>query len=238
MKDRAAVFKIILFISAAIIIAVTAGQANALIINFGLDMEFSEGTAPSSVAAPWIIAEFIDVGPNSVQLTMRTDNLTGDENVKGWYFNFDDSLDLSYLNFNADPGSAGDTANLAVVDSITLTKDQNNLKADGDGKYDFMFAFSESGNQFTAGETLVYNLTYDGVGTMDVTTFNFLSSPAGGHGPFSSAAHVQNTGIGGEDSGWIANEMPAIVPEPVSSTLFIIGGATLGLRRFRRAKVQ
>ena len=29
-----------------------------------------------------------------------------------------------------------------------------------------------------------------------------------------------------------------VVPEPISSTLFLIGGATLGFRRFRKSKVQ
>jgi len=187
------VLKAFILVFVALIIALTTGQADALILELGLDMEYSGGTAPSGPNTPWITAEFIDIGPNSVQLTMSTDNLTGNENVREWYFNFNDSLDLSYLNFNADPGSAGDSTNLAVVDTISLTKDKNNLKADGDGKYDFMFAFSTSGNMFTSGETVVYDLTYDGTGTMDVTSFNFQSSPAGGHGPFYVAAHVQNT---------------------------------------------
>lgn len=33
-------------------------------------------------------------------------------------------------------------------------------------------------------------------------------------------------------------DMPPVVPEPISSTLFLIGGATLGFRRFRKTKVQ
>lgn len=33
------------------------------------------------------------------------------------------------------------------------------------------------------------------------------------------------------------NELP-VVPEPISSTLFIVGGAILGFRRFRKPKVQ
>jgi len=115
------------------------------------------------------------------------------------------------------------------VDSVSVSKIENSLKADGDGKYDFMFAFSESGNQFTTGEIIVFDITYSG-GTMNTSSFDYLSSPAGGHGPFYSAAHVQNTGVG--ERGWIVAETTTVVPEPVSSTLFIIGSAAFGIRRF------
>lgn len=208
----------------AILVAAMAGQATAYTLYFGLNTEYSGGTAPSG-ATPWITANFIDVGTNQVQLSMTAGNLTGAENIKEWYFNFNDSLDLGSLNISAVDTSA--------VSSVVVTKSKNDLKADGDGKYDFMLAFSTEGDRFTSGETVIYSLSTLS-GTMDATSFNFLSSPAGGRGPFYSAAHVQNTGSEGTGSGWIANETSTVVPEPVSSTLFIIGGAALGLKRFRK----
>ncbi|RJR16537.1 MAG: hypothetical protein C4581_09955 [Nitrospiraceae bacterium] len=215
---------VLVIILALMTSASMAGQLQAAYtLNFALDMEYSGGTAPSGTT-PWITATFIDIGTNQVQLSMTANNLTGNENIKEWYFNFDDSLDLGALSISA--------VNTSAVDSVVITKDMNNLKADGDGKYDFMFAFSTSGNQFTSGETVVYNLS---TGSGDASSFNFLSSPAGGHGPFYSAAHIQNTGDGTQ-SGWIANETSTLVPEPISSTLFIVGAATLGFRRLRNIR--
>ncbi len=213
--------KIVLLLPLAVIIALSiVCSANAGTLTFGLDMEYSGGVAPNGTA-PWITATFIDVGPN-VQLSMSSSNLTGTEKIKEWYFNFNDDLDLASLNINPNDTSA--------VGSSSVTKDKNNLQADGDGKYDFMFAFSTSGNVFSSGETVVYDLGYTGGGSFDVSSFNYLSSPSGGHGPFYSASHVQNTGDGSE-SGWIA-----VVPEPISSTLFIVGSAALGFRHYRRKK--
>lgn len=227
MKKLTNISKVLLqLILAVIFTASMAGQAQALNLINGLNMEYSGGTAPSSPTTPWITATFIDVGTNQLQLNMTAGNLVLSENIKGWYFNFDDTLDLNSLSIVANNNSA--------VESVFVTKDKNNLKADGDGKYDFMFAFPTSGNLFTSGETVVYDLTYTG-GTMNISSFNFLSSPAGGHGPFYSAAHIQNTGDG-TGSGWIANETTTIVPEPVSSTLFVVGGALLGFRSFRKMK--
>jgi len=215
---------LLLTLSIVFLISMT-GQAQALILNNELNIEYSGGTAPSG-PTPWITATFIDVGTNQVQLNMTAGNLVGSENISGWYFNFDDALNLNSLNI--------DENNTSAVGSITVTKDENNLKADGDGKYDFMFAFPTSGNLFTSGETVVYDLTYTG-GTMDISSFNFLSSPSGGHGPFYSAAHIQNIGVG-SGGGWIANETTTVVPEPISSTLFIVGGVVLGFRRLRKMK--
>jgi hypothetical protein len=224
--------KTLLLLSLSVIFLISlTGQAQALILINGLNMEYSGGTAPSG-PTPWITATFIDVGTNQVQLNMTAGNLTGSENIKGWYFNFDDTLDLT-----SDLTSLNiAVANISAVDSVTVTKDKNNVKADGDGKYDFMFAFPTSGNKFTSGETVVYDLTYTGTGTMNISSFNFMSSPAGGHGPFYSAAHIQNTGVLGDKSGWIANETTTVVPEPISSTLFIVGGVVLGFRRYRKMK--
>lgn len=45
--------------------------------------------------------------------------------------------------------------------------------------------------------------------------------------------HVHSTDWAHADT-FVWTEGPVVVPEPISSTLFIVGGATLGLRRFRK----
>jgi hypothetical protein len=102
--------------------------------------------------------------------------------------------------------------------------------ADGDGNFDIQFIFPDSGiTRFEAGETSVYYISYNGAGITSASSFNFLSSEGGGQGTHHSAAQVQ--GITANDySGWIGNT--TVIPERISSTLFILGGATLGFRRF------
>ncbi len=87
-------------------------------------------------------------------------------------------------------------------------------------------------SRFTNNETIIYEIGYNGAATLDSQSFNFISYPDGGEGEYFAAAHIQGIDDGDEDnSGWVA-----VVPEPVSSSLFIIGGLTLVFRRFWKRK--
>jgi len=187
-----------------------------------MTLEFSGATAPVG-SSPWLTPKFDDENTaGTVVLTVETTNLSGSEFVSGLYLNVDPSIDPADLNFSS-PTKTGTFSN----PSILLSTDA--YKADGDGKYDILLQFStSSGNEFGAGEEVEYTIT--GVGSaagLLATDFVFLSAPAGGHGPFFAAAHVQSIGAGG-DSGWIAPE-PGLdptsipVPEPTSITLLSLG---------------
>jgi hypothetical protein len=74
----------------------------------------------------------------------------------------------------------------------------------------------------------VFTLTEAG---LTESSFNFLSTPAGGSGPFVTAAHIQSIGTGGA-SGWIDGAVAA-VPEPSSVLLLVsmLGGIGLMARK-------
>jgi hypothetical protein len=197
-----------------------AGPASAATLVLGLNVEFSGGTAPAG-STPWITATFDDSfgGPNTVRLTLEATNLVGTENIKEWHFNFDPALDPTLLSFVA-------VSNAASVPNAINTG-VNAFQADGDGKYDIQFDFppppGSFGPRFTAGETVIYDLTY--VAPISASSFDFFSVPGGGQGTFLSAAHIQSIGEG-EDSGWIG-----VVPEPGTASLLGLGLLGLALRR-------
>ena len=198
-------------------------------LSFGLNSEFSGGTAPASALRPWTEVTFTSLSPTSVQLTVQNPNLTGSENVRGLYLNFNDSRAVGNLVFSS-PLQTGSF----ILPTINLG--MNAYKADGDGRYDIFLDFAAGGDlseTFGDDEVLTYTLSFTG-GNLAESDFNFLSQPAGGKGPFYAAAHVQNTP--GGSSGWICPNF-SVVPEP--STLGAVLTCSLlflGFGFLRRAK--
>lgn len=210
-------------LAAAWVLLLTTSLANASTLTIGLDIEFSGATAPSG-PTPWLVAEFDDSfgDANTVRLTLTAPNLSGQESVVLWYFNFDPSLDPTFLTFTVVDNSA------SVPNAILTGRDA--FMADGDGRFDILFDFPPPPGgflpRFTAGETVVYHIHY--ISPIDVGSFNFPNAEGSG---FESAAHVQAIGDGSQ-SGWVGNSTaPAHVPEPGSGPLIGLGLLGLVLRR-------
>jgi hypothetical protein len=136
------------------------------------------------------------------------------------YFNLDPILnptDLSIVN----SGGTG-PAPVSILTGVDA------FKADGDGLYDIFVNLPTSTDTFGAGESLIFDIT--GIASLTANSFNFLSFPDGGTGPFLAAAKVQSTGIDGEGSDWIAP-----VPVPAAAWLFGSGLGLLGWMRRRKS---
>jgi len=121
----------------------------------------------------------------------------------------------------------------------------NAFKADGDGKYDILFQFAQTpANSFTSGEHLTYLIS--GIGGMTASDFVYLSMPAGGHGPFFSAIHMQGIGSTGVTdtgslSGWVSPSDVTIVPVPeptVAAFALVLAGLAGGRAWLRRRFVS
>jgi hypothetical protein len=187
-----------------------------------LDDEFSGGTNPAG-PTPWLTAIFQDFGAGTVRLTMDAAGLTGTEFVSEWSFNLNPALVPTSLVFTP--------VDISDVGSPTINLGVDAFQADGDGNFDIQLDFPTSGSgggamRFTSGESVVYDITYGGVGTFNESSFNFVSAPGGGNGSFHTAAHVQGIGASGSFSGWIGNESPPRVetgsdPVPESATFVI-----------------
>jgi hypothetical protein len=207
----------------AALLVTTGNPAAAATLSFGLSSEFSGAVAPDG-PAPWATATFDDSfgGANTVRITLDAHGLTDPESIEVWYFNFDPSLDAALLTFTAVDNSD------AVPNGVFGSTDA--FKADGDGLYDILFDLppppGSASARFTAGETITYDITY--TAAISASSFDFLSTPDGGNGPFVTAAHIQSTGVGNEDSAWVT------VPEPANVLLFAMGLASAGLSRRRR----
>jgi hypothetical protein len=204
------------------ILASIAAPARAAVITFDLNTEFSGATPPAG-AAPWLRATFDDGGGSgSVTMTLTALNLINQEFTFNWFFNLDPALNPNSLVFSA-PAKVGAFADPAIATGV------NAFQADGDGLYDIRLEFDNAppANRFGPGDAVTYTIT--GIPTLTANSFNFLSAPAGGSGPFPTAAHVGGIGGSGDLSGWVT------VPEPVTLGVLMLG--VLPLSRATRRRV-
>ena len=188
------------------------------------------GTSPASLTTPWIEAEFSDISPGVVSLTVSNLHLSGTENVDALYFNLSPSLNPNSLAFSYQNGAG-------KFKTPDITQGTNAFKAGGDGKYDLLFSFTTGmtdNQRFNSGESMTYFIS--GIPGLSAADFTYLSAPDGGAGPFFAAAHVQRLGAGSL-SGWVATDMisPVVVPEPNASLLFsLLIAIWLGIRLTRK----
>lgn len=206
----------------------TLCSATSADVSFGLNLEFSGAVAPAG-SGPWMTVTFKQNGANNVRMTIQN-ALSGTECATKFYFNLVQPMLPTNLTvaFNNGLSSGGTTPNAILKKTANPLADAT-FKADGDGYFDFRIDWSN--NVFNGSEKTVFDIS--GVGLLE-SHFDAMSEPGGGNGSYHAAAHVQQTGSGGQGSGWIGDS-PQIVPIPPAAWA---GGATmLGLiavRRFRR----
>ena len=200
-------------------ILVMAINANAGIVSFEMT-EIFDGQGIPTNPGPWVNVTFDDGGsPGTVDLTIAASGLDGiHEKVAGVYINLDPTIDPTGLIFSG-------TAKTGSFEDPVISQGADDFKADGDGYYDILISFDNTvaDSAFNYGDTVTYTITLDGL-TAD--SFDFLSAPGGGNGPYKTAAHLLSLGGEDGDSAW------ATVPEP--ATIGLLGLGTVLLRRRKK----
>src|SRR5215472_14613739 len=142
-------------------------------IEFDFGQVFT-GDAPVSPVQPWVKATFQDgPTPGTVLLSVSNPNLTGAESVDELYINLNPLYSPNNLTFtlqNATPGF--------IIP--TISEGVNSFKADGDGKYDVLFQFSQGAGTFGVGDSIVYSINGGkSIPNLNAMDFAYMSAPAG-----------------------------------------------------------
>jgi hypothetical protein len=192
------------------------------------------GTLPEGSPA-WVNSLFSDVSPGTVQLKISANGLANGEFLSAAFFNLDPSLNPTKLTFNYVSGSGG----FALP---TIKTGANNFKADGQGKYDIDFTFSQkAAKEFTGNDYVIYDITSSAF-VLTAADFDVLSTAAGGCDEFFAATEI--SGIPGAcdttGTGWVAPGGVTPAPEPQVLALVMLGGVfcvAAGRRRNRARRI-
>src|SRR5512133_1714244 len=117
MRLRAVVFGALLALATP-----ASVQAAGILYNFGVPYS---GSPPNSTDQPWVSAEFTDIAPGTVRLTLSAQHLTDKENLDLLYFNLNSVLTPTSLTFS--PVSSSGT-----FDAPDISLGLNAFKAGGD----------------------------------------------------------------------------------------------------------
>ena len=196
----------------ATVIVLSVGFTANATLTFDMGTIFDGPGVPYELG-PWVSVSITDTAADTVELTISVPELEGNEKVSGVYLNLDPILDATAL-------SISKLGTVGSFDDPQISTGQDDFKADGDGLYDIRFDFNtDTENAFNGGEAIVYTISLAG---LSEGSFDYLSAPGGGNGPFKAAAHIISLGEEA-DSAWIT------VPEP--ATMFLLGLSSILLRK-------
>jgi hypothetical protein len=190
-----------------------AAPTNADVLNFNLDFLYG-GTSPAGTS-PWLTATFEDITTDQVRLTLDSANLTANENVASWYFNFNPIVP-GIISFQI----SGPLSQVLIG--------QNGQTAGSASGFDIGLSFIQP---FGANQSAIYRLVGGG---LSASSFDFVNEG----GDFFSAAQV--LGIGANSSvAWIADSKSGPGPAPVSepATMILLSFGMAGLTFFGRKKL-
>jgi hypothetical protein len=191
------------------------------------------GTAPQG-SPSWINSQFSDTTPGMVQLKISANGLSGGEFLSALFFNLDPTLNPKTLSFTY-VGSSGSFA------LPTIKTGADAFKADGQGKFDIDFTFSEKASkEFNGSDYVVYDVTSSAF-ALTSSDFDFVSTAAGGCSDLLAAAEISGIPIPGcttTDTGWIAPGGVTPAPEPRGFALLALGGGLGAAASWRRRRVR
>src|SRR5580765_7615942 len=186
----------------ALLLLTGSTKSLAAMITMGMDQMFgAQSVSPNSTTTPWTTAAFSDNGDGTVNLTLKNPNLTGIESVGNVYLNFDDSLDVTKLQFSVVSSSGSFNYNSAASSySLSPSTSGSQQRADGDGYYDIVLNGFMTGNDptktFGLGDTLTLKISTTQPSTsLNVADFEFKSDANAVTTGYYAAEHVMNTGM-------------------------------------------